>query len=89
MGVIAGTLFIRTHIHDKTFTDANLIAGFLFFTMIQLYFGGIAEITFTIDRLPVFYRQVCAGMACAGVFWFQRLSLRLRVHSTIDGTADI
>lgn len=39
MGVIAATLFIRTHIHNKTFTDANLIAGFLFFTMVQLYFG--------------------------------------------------
>lgn len=42
VGVITATLFIRTHIHNRTFQDANLIAGFLFFAVIQLYFGGIA-----------------------------------------------
>ena len=27
VAVISATLFIRTHIHNKTFADANLIAG--------------------------------------------------------------
>ena len=44
MAIITATLFLRTHIHRETFTDANLLAGFLFFTVIQLFFNGIAEL---------------------------------------------
>ena len=43
VAIVTSTLFLRTHIHRQTFQDANLIAGFLFFTLIQLFFNGIAE----------------------------------------------
>lgn len=43
VAIITSTLFLRTHIHRQTYTDANLLAGFLFFTLIQLFFNGIAE----------------------------------------------
>ena len=43
VAIITATLFLRTHIHRQTYTDANLLAGFLFYTLIQLFFNGIAE----------------------------------------------
>ena len=43
VAIITSTLFLRTHIHHQTFEDANLLAGFLFFTLLQLFFNGIAE----------------------------------------------
>ena len=43
VAIIVATLFLKTHIHRKTNEDAGLIAGFLFFTLIQLFFNGIAE----------------------------------------------
>ncbi|KAK9797350.1 hypothetical protein WJX73_000657 [Symbiochloris irregularis] len=79
VAVIAATLFIRTHIHSQTFTDANLIAGFLFFTMVQLYFSGIAEITFAIERLPVYYRQRERAMYPSWAFVLPTTILRIPV----------
>lgn len=43
VAIITATLFLRTHIHRQTYTDANLLAGFLFYTLVQLFFNGIAE----------------------------------------------
>ena len=43
VAIIVATLFLRTHIHRQTQEDASLLAGFLFFTLIQLFFNGIAE----------------------------------------------
>ena len=43
VAIITATLFLRTHIHRQTYADANLLAGFLFYTLIQLFFNGIAE----------------------------------------------
>ena len=43
VAIITATLFLRTHIHRQTYEDANLLAGFLFFTLVQLFFNGIAE----------------------------------------------
>ena len=43
VAIVTATLFLRTHVHRQTFTDANIHAGFLFFTLLQLFFNGIAE----------------------------------------------
>jgi len=40
VAIITATLFLRTHIHRQTYQDATLLAGFLFFTIIQLFFNG-------------------------------------------------
>ena len=45
---VVATLFLRTHIHSHTIQDANLVAGLLFFTLIQSLFSGIAEMTFAV-----------------------------------------
>ncbi|KAL3144459.1 hypothetical protein ABBQ32_004202 [Trebouxia sp. C0010 RCD-2024] len=54
---IAATLFLRTHVHPDSIANGQLYSGFLFFTLLQMFFSGIAEMTFAIERLPVFFKQ--------------------------------
>ena len=55
---VVATLFLRTHIHSHTIQDANLVAGMLFFTLIQSLFSGIAEMTFAVGTA-----QLCSHFA--------------------------
>ncbi|KAJ7963070.1 Pleiotropic drug resistance ABC transporter [Quillaja saponaria] len=57
MAVIAATVFIRTKMHTRNETDAALYVGALLYTLIINMFNGFAEISMTIARLPVFYKQ--------------------------------
>eukprot|EP00891_Asterochloris_glomerata_P005171 jgi/Astpho2/5171/Aster-04755 len=57
MSIVSATLYLRTHIHDDTPTDGNLKAGFIFFGSLVLLFNGIAELSMTCERLPVFWKQ--------------------------------
>ncbi|XP_027344301.1 pleiotropic drug resistance protein 1-like isoform X1 [Abrus precatorius] len=57
MALIAMTLFFRTEMHHDTQDDAGVYAGALFFTLIMVMFNGMAEISMTIAKLPVFYKQ--------------------------------
>ena len=47
--VICATLFLRTHISPDGINNAHLYAGFLFFATLQMFFNGIAEMTFTVS----------------------------------------
>ncbi|KAL2332415.1 hypothetical protein Fmac_019996 [Flemingia macrophylla] len=57
MAFIALTLFFRTEMHHDNQDDAGVYAGALFFTLITVMFNGMAEISMTIAKLPVFYKQ--------------------------------
>ena len=46
--IICATLFLRTHIAPDGIDNAHLYAGFLFFASLQMFFNGIAEMTFTV-----------------------------------------
>lgn len=46
--IICATLFLRTHIAPDGINNAHLYAGFLFFASLQMFFNGIAEMTFTV-----------------------------------------
>lgn len=54
---IGSTVFLRTGMHHKTSSDANLYLGALFFSLITNMFNGFAELSMTIFRLPVFFKQ--------------------------------
>jgi hypothetical protein len=54
---IGSTVFLRTEMHHKTSSDANLYLGALFFSLITNMFNGFAELSMTIFRLPVFFKQ--------------------------------
>eukprot|EP00884_Botryococcus_braunii_P016921 jgi/Botrbrau1/3912/Bobra.0183s0133.1 len=59
-GVIAGivgTLLLRTQVHPGTLDGGLLYMGSLFLTILYITFSTLMELTFTVDRLPVFFRQ--------------------------------
>ncbi|XP_054803327.1 pleiotropic drug resistance protein 1-like [Prosopis cineraria] len=57
MAIIAMTIFLRTEMHRDSVTDGGIYTGALFFAVIVLMFNGMAELTMTVSRLPVFYKQ--------------------------------
>ncbi|KAL8139417.1 hypothetical protein V2J09_005438 [Rumex salicifolius] len=56
VGMIAMTVFFRTKF-DKDLTGGTIYTGALFFAVIMLMFVGMAEMSMTISKLPVFYKQ--------------------------------
>ncbi|CAJ2661303.1 unnamed protein product [Trifolium pratense] len=57
MALIAMTLFFRTEMHRDNQDQAGTYAGALFFTLVTIMFNGMSEISMTIAKLPVFYKQ--------------------------------
>ncbi|KAJ7962916.1 Pleiotropic drug resistance ABC transporter [Quillaja saponaria] len=57
MAFIAMTIFFRTEMHRDSVTNGGIYVGALFFTVIMIMFNGMAELSMTIAKLPVFYKQ--------------------------------
>ncbi|KAJ7962917.1 Pleiotropic drug resistance protein 1 [Quillaja saponaria] len=57
MAIIAMTIFLRSEMHRDSVTEGGLYVGALFFSVIMIMFNGMAEISMTIAKLPVFYKQ--------------------------------
>ncbi|KAK6129780.1 hypothetical protein DH2020_036487 [Rehmannia glutinosa] len=57
MTLITMTLFLRTKMHKDTLEDGGVYTGALFFTVIMAMFNGMSELSMTIYKLPVFYKQ--------------------------------
>ncbi|GKB32923.1 pleiotropic drug resistance protein 1-like protein isoform X2, partial [Tanacetum coccineum] len=57
MGIVAMTVFFRTKMHRRGIEDGGLYVGALFFGVTMIMFNGMAEISMTIAKLPVFYKQ--------------------------------
>lgn len=57
MSLIVMTLFFRTELQKKTEVDGTLYTGALFFILMMLMFNGMSELSMTIAKLPVFYKQ--------------------------------
>ncbi|GLT67729.1 hypothetical protein SLA2020_400150 [Shorea laevis] len=57
MASISMTLFLRTNMNKDTELGGVIYTGALFFRMIMIMFNGMAEMSMTIARLPVFYKQ--------------------------------
>ena len=53
MGLMAATLFLRTHIHPISPNDGQEIGGFLYFSTLMMLFNGIAELTLTVRAILV------------------------------------
>ena len=51
------TLFLRTKMHRDTITDGGIYIGALFFAVTTIMFNGMAELSMTIAKLPIFYKQ--------------------------------
>ncbi|KAI8558580.1 hypothetical protein RHMOL_Rhmol04G0105600 [Rhododendron molle] len=57
MAFITVTVFLRTEMPKKTLEDGGIFMGALFFTLIMIMFNGYSEITLSIMKLPIFYKQ--------------------------------
>lgn len=57
MAFITMTLFLRTEMHRNTIADGGIYMGALFFVVISFLFNGFAELSMTLMKLPVFYKQ--------------------------------
>ncbi|XP_057868467.2 ABC transporter G family member 39 [Cryptomeria japonica] len=57
VGVITMTLFLRTEMHQRNISDGNLYMGAMFFGLVNMMFDGFPEMSMTVARLPVFYKQ--------------------------------
>ncbi|XP_059643270.1 pleiotropic drug resistance protein 1-like [Cornus florida] len=57
MALITMTLFLRTEMHRNSESDGRKYTGALFFSLIINMFNGLPEISLTIAKLPVFYKQ--------------------------------
>ncbi|XP_071715772.1 pleiotropic drug resistance protein 1-like isoform X1 [Rutidosis leptorrhynchoides] len=57
MAVICMTVYLRTKMHRRGIEDGGLYVGALFFGVTMIMFNGTAEISMTIAKLSVFYKQ--------------------------------
>ncbi|EEF48302.1 ATP-binding cassette transporter, putative [Ricinus communis] len=54
---IITTIFLRTEMHQNTLADCGVYFGALFFSVISLMLNGVSELSMTVLKLPVFYKQ--------------------------------
>uniref|UniRef100_A0A804Q8K5 ABC transporter domain-containing protein n=1 Tax=Zea mays TaxID=4577 RepID=A0A804Q8K5_MAIZE len=57
LAFILSTLFFRTEMRQDTIFDGNKYMGALFMAVAAINFNGMIELTMTVKRLPVFYKQ--------------------------------
>ncbi|KAK8551179.1 hypothetical protein V6N12_039836 [Hibiscus sabdariffa] len=57
VAIITMTLFLRTEMHKDSVQGGGIYMGALFFGMIFIMFNGMPELSMTITKLPVFYKQ--------------------------------
>ncbi|KAG4400326.1 hypothetical protein GLYMA_07G033500v4 [Glycine max] len=57
LAILTMTMFLRTEMHRNSLNDGGVYTGALFFAVVILMFNGLAEISMTIVKLPIFYKQ--------------------------------
>ncbi|QCE02081.1 ATP-binding cassette [Vigna unguiculata] len=57
LAILTMTMFLRTEMHRDNLGDGGVYTGALFFAVVILMFNGLAEISMTIVKLPIFYKQ--------------------------------
>ncbi|OVA05946.1 ABC transporter-like [Macleaya cordata] len=57
MSLITMTVFLRTEMKHGQVADGGKYYGALFFSLINVIFNGMGEMTMTVFRLPMFFKQ--------------------------------
>ncbi|CAD6237901.1 unnamed protein product [Miscanthus lutarioriparius] len=57
MSIIAMTLFFRTKMKHDTVNDGVLYMGAVFFGVLMIMFNGMSELSLTVFKLPIFFKQ--------------------------------
>ncbi|CAL8161741.1 unnamed protein product [Prunus armeniaca] len=81
MATIAFTVFLRTTMKYGEQVDSARFWGALFFSLTNVMFNGVAELSMTVFRLPVFFKQRDAlfypGWAFGLPIWITRIPISL------------
>ncbi|CAL9078900.1 unnamed protein product [Musa textilis] len=81
LSLMAMTVFLRTKMPHQTIPDGNKFNGALFYSLINAMFNGMAELSMTVYRLPVFYKQrdflFYPPWAFGLSYWFLKVPLSL------------
>ncbi|RYR75236.1 hypothetical protein Ahy_A02g009904 [Arachis hypogaea] len=81
VAIIEMTLFLRTKMHRESVYDGIVYSGALFLSVVMIMFNGMAEISMTIAKLPVYYKQrdnlFYPPWACAIPNWILKIPLSL------------
>ncbi|KAK7325204.1 hypothetical protein VNO77_29362 [Canavalia gladiata] len=57
MAMVAMTVFLRTEMHKDSVDNGGVYTGALFFTIVMVLFNGMPDISMTVGKLPIFYKQ--------------------------------
>ncbi|CAD6230895.1 unnamed protein product [Miscanthus lutarioriparius] len=57
MSIIAMTLFFRTKMKHDTVNDGGIYMGAVFFGVLMIMFNGMSELSLTVFKLPIFFKQ--------------------------------
>lgn len=57
MAVVAMTVFLRTEMPKDSVDNGGVYTGALFFSIVMILFNGMADISMTLAKLPIFYKQ--------------------------------
>lgn len=79
VAAIGSTVFIRTRMHTGTEEDGALYFGALVFSVVINMFNGFSELSMTIMRLPVFFKQRDLLFYPAWVFTLPNMLLKLPI----------
>ena len=78
---IAMTVYLRTNMHHRNLGDGAIYYGALFFGLVVVMFNGLAELSMTIDKINVFFKQrdfkFYPAWAYALPTWVMRIPLSL------------
>ncbi|KAI3837327.1 hypothetical protein MKW92_020572 [Papaver armeniacum] len=81
MSIITFTVFFRTEMEVGTIVGGGKFLGALFFSLIQVMFNGVVELSTTVFALPVFYKQrdllFFPAWAYALPIWILRIPISL------------
>ncbi|XP_070661681.1 ABC transporter G family member 29-like [Malus domestica] len=77
--LVVTTVFLRTQMHSRNENDGALYIGALIFSMIINMFNGMAELSLTIAKLPVFYKHRDLLFHPAWTFTLPNVLLRIPV----------
>ncbi|CAJ1898805.1 unnamed protein product [Sphenostylis stenocarpa] len=56
-GTITMTVFLQTGMHRDSVMDGGIYMGALFYTLVAIMFNGLIEVSMTVSRFPVFYKE--------------------------------
>ncbi|XP_058207720.1 pleiotropic drug resistance protein 1-like [Rhododendron vialii] len=77
MALITMIVFLRTDMPKETVDDGGIFMGALFFTLVMIMINGYLEISLTVMKLPVFYKQrdflFFPALAYALPTWFLKI----------------